>query len=293
MVFTMIRLIPGDVAQLLFQEHGHAADIQAMRVHLGLDRPLALQYLRWLTHVLQGDLGVSLWTKRAVSADLLSRLLLTLELAGMAWLGSMLLAIPMGLLTALRQHSLLDYLGRGLALGGLSIPSFWLGTMAIVVPAYVWGWTPPLHSSPWAVDPWRHVLHMLLPASLLGCAATASLMRLTRALLLDVLRQDDIRTAWAKGGHRRLVVGKHALRQVLVPVLTVGGIQLGHLAGGAVLMESLFGIPGMGSWLLEAIALRDYPVVQGINLVLALLIVVLHLCLDLTYGWLDPRLRVP
>lgn len=290
-VFMLTRLIPGDVVQMMLQEQASANDSDTLRRLLGLDQPLYLQYARWLGQVVQGDLGTSLWTKNAVLADILYRLPVTLELSALALGFAVLVAIPVGVLSALRPATLQDYLARSLAIGGLSVPGFWLATMAIVLPAYYWHWTPPIQFLAFADDPWGHVGQLLLPAGILGLASAASLMRLTRAMLLEVLRQDYIRTAWAKGLYTRLVVLKHALRNAMLPVLTAFGVQVAQLAGGTVIMESIFGLPGLGKFLLDAIALRDYPVVQGVNLLLSTMVVLLNISIDLAYGVIDPRIR--
>jgi peptide/nickel transport system permease protein len=291
LVFTLTRIIPGDVVQLMFQEQGYAKDLAAMRTLLGLDRPLHLQYLAWLGKVFQGDLGTSFWTKNPVSAEILYRLPITLELGVLALLFAVCMAMPIGILAAVRQDTLQDYVARSFAIGGLSVPNFWLATIAIVLPAYYFGWTPPIQFIKFSDNPWGHLVQFMLPAFILGLASGASVMRLTRAMLLEVLRQDYVRTAWSKGLHERAVVLKHALRNAVIPVITILGIQLAQVAGGTVIMESIFGLPGMGKFLFDALLQRDYPVVQGVNLLLATIIVVMNLITDLTYAWIDPRIR--
>lgn len=291
MVFAMTRLIPGDVVQLMFQEQGYAEDLAAMRTLLGLDRPLYLQYLAWVRRIFQGDLGASLWTKNPVATEILYRLPITLELGVLAMLCAMSMALPVGILAAIRQDTLRDYVARSVAIGGLSVPNFWLATIAIVLPAYHFGWTPPIQFVKLVENPWGHLAQFLLPAFILGLASGASVMRLTRAMMLEVLRQDYVRTAWSKGLRERVVVLKHALRNAIIPVITILGIQLAQVAGGTVIMESIFGLPGMGKFLFDALLQRDYPVVQGVNLLLATIVVVMNLVTDLTYAWIDPRIR--
>lgn len=290
-VFTLTRIIPGDVVQLMFQEQGYAKDLAAMRTLLGLDRPLHLQYLSWLGKALYGDLGTSLWTKNPVSNEILYRLPVTLELGVLAMVFAVCMAMPIGILAAVRQDTLRDYVARSFAIGGLSVPSFWLATIAIVLPAYYFGWTPPIQFVKFADHPWGHLGQFMLPAFILGLASGASVMRLTRAMMLEVLRQDYVRTAWSKGLRARAVVLKHALRNAIIPVITILGVQLAQIAGGTVIMESIFGLPGMGKFLFDALLQRDYPVVQGVNLLLATIIVVMNLITDLTYAWIDPRIR--
>jgi peptide/nickel transport system permease protein len=290
-VFILTRIIPGDVVVMMFQEQGYAEDLAAMRTLLGLDRPLHVQYVRWLGKALQGDLGTSLWTKNPVLEEILYRLPVTLELGLLAMFFALSMAIPIGVLSAIRQDTLQDYMARSLAIGGLSIPNFWLATIAIVLPAYYLGWTPPIQFIAFATNPWGHVLQFLLPAFILGLASGASVMRLTRAMMLEVLRQDYVRTAWSKGLRERVVVLKHALRNAIIPVITILGIQLAQVAGGTVIMESIFGLPGMGKFLFDALLQRDYPVVQGVNLLLASIIVLMNLATDLTYALIDPRIR--
>jgi peptide/nickel transport system permease protein len=290
-VFALTRLIPGDVVELMFQEQGYAKDVAAMRAVLGLDRPLHLQYLSWLGQVLRGDFGTSLWTKNPVLEEILYRLPVTLELGMMAMVFAVSMAIPIGVLAAIRQDTLQDYAARSFAIGGLSIPNFWLATVAIVLPAYYFGWTPPIQFIKFADNPWGHFGQFLLPAFILGLASGASVMRLTRAMMLEVLRQDYVRTAWSKGLQERVVVLKHTLRNAIIPVITILGIQLAQVAGGTVIMESIFGLPGMGKFLFDALLQRDYPVVQGVNLLLASIIVMMNLVTDLTYALIDPRIR--
>jgi peptide/nickel transport system permease protein len=201
------------------------------------------------------------------------------------------LALPIGVLAAIRQDTLKDYAARSLAIMGLSLPGFWKATIIIVFASIWFGWAPPLQFTPFAQSPWQHVSQFLLPAILLAFASSASVMRLTRALMLEVLRQDYVRTAWAKGMPERRVVVKHALKNVLIPVVTIIGIEIGQVAGGTVVFETIFGLPGMGRFLLDAINQRDYPVVQGVNLLLATVIVLVNLLVDMTYAYLDPRIR--
>lgn len=290
-VFSLTRLIPGDVVTLMFEEKGYAKDMDALRARLGLDRPLPVQYVTWLGRIVQGDLGESLWTRRPVLEEITRRLPVSLELGLMAIGFALCLALPIGILSAIRQDTLKDYTARSAAILGLSIPSFWKATLVIVLPSIWFGWAPPLQFTPLSHDPWQHFSQFLAPAIILGIASGASIMRLTRALMLEVLRQDYVRTAWSKGLHEPRVVMKHALKNAMIPVITIVGIQVGQIAGGTVIMETIFGLPGMGRFLVDAIYQRDYPVVQGVNLLIASIIVGTNLLVDVTYAYLDPRIR--
>jgi peptide/nickel transport system permease protein len=290
-VFSLTRLIPGDVVVLMFEEKAYAADLEALRTKLGLNRPLHLQYVTWLGQIVQGNFGESLWTKRPVLEEVTRRLPVSLELGAMAITVALCLALPIGVLSAIRQDTVKDYTARSLAIMGLSIPAFWKATLVIVLPSVWFGWAPPLQFTPLAEDAWLHVSQFILPAIILGIGSGASIMRLTRALMLEVLRQDYVRTAWSKGMNEPRVVIKHALKNAIIPVITIVGIQVAQIAGGTVIMETIFGLPGMGRFLIDAIYQRDYPVVQGVNLLIASIIVVVNLLVDVTYAYLDPRIR--
>ena len=290
-VFSLTRLIPGDVVVLMFEEKAYASDLEALRAKLGLNRPLHVQYVTWLGQIVQGNLGESLWTKRPVLEEVTRRLPVSLELGCMAITVALCLALPIGVLSAIRQDTVKDYTARSLAIMGLSIPPFWKATLVIVLPSIWFGWAPPLQFTPLSEAPWQHLSQFILPAIILGIGSGASIMRLTRALMLEVLRQDYVRTAWSKGLNERRVVIKHALKNAVIPVITIVGIQVAQIAGGTVIMETIFGLPGMGRFLIDAIYQRDYPVVQGVNLLIASIIVVVNLLVDVTYAYLDPRIR--
>jgi peptide/nickel transport system permease protein len=290
-VFCLTRLIPGDVVVLMFEEKAYAKDLDALRAKLGLDKPLYVQYVTWLGKVVQGDLGESLWTKRPVLEELVRRLPVSAELGAMAIVVALLLALPIGVLSAIRQDTMQDYTARSLAIVGLSVPAFWKATLVIVLPSIWFGWAPPLQFTPYAQNPWQHLSQFIAPAIILGIASGASIMRLTRALMLEVLRQDYIRTAWSKGLRERRVVLKHALKNAVIPVVTIVGIQIAQIASGTVILETIFGLPGMGRFLVDAIYQRDYPVVQGVNLLIASIMVCVNLLVDMTYAYLDPRIR--
>jgi len=290
-VFTLPRLIPGDAVQLMLSEKAYAKDIAELRVKLGLDRPMHVQYVDWLGHVVRGDLGESLWTRRPVLDEIGQRLPVTLTLAGFALTFALAIALPVGVISATRQDSLADFFARSTAILGLSVPNFWMATLLIVMPAIWWGWRPVGDFVEFAASPLGYLRQLLLPAVVLGIAASAALMRLTRGMLLEVLRQDYVRTAWAKGLAERAIVLKHGLRNAIIPVMTLLGTQLPQIIGGTVVIETVFGLPGMSRFLFDAINQRDYPVIQGVNLVVVSTVVMVNLAVDALYAVLDPRIR--
>lgn len=290
-VFTLPRLLPGDAVELMLAEKGYAKDIEELRAKLGLDRALHVQYVEWAGRALRGDLGVSLWTGRPVLAEIGQRLPITLELAVLALVFGLAIAIPVGVLAAARQDRPADLVARSLAILGLSVPGFWLATLVIVLPAIWWGWRPVADFVDPREDLLGHLAQMILPAAILGIATSAALMRLTRGMLLEVLRQDFVRTAWAKGLTEGVIVLKHGLRNAVIPVVTLLGTQLPQVIGGTVVIETIFGLPGMSRFLFDAINQRDYPVIQGVNLVVVSTVVVVNLAVDALYAVLDPRIR--
>jgi peptide/nickel transport system permease protein len=289
-VFTLPRLIPGDVVQLMLEEKAYGKDLEDLRAKLGLNRPIHVQYFDWLGSVVRGQLGESLWTRQPVLTELTRRLPVTVTLGIFATFVAIAIGMPIGVLAATRQDGALDFFARSAAILGLSIPGFVLAILVTLLPAIWWGWTPPRFVA-FAKDPAGHLAQFVLPAIILGVASAAGIMRLTRGMLLEVLRQDYVRTAAAKGLRGRVVVLKHALKNALIPVVTVLGLQVAGIAGGAVIIEWIFGIPGMGQFLVDAIVQRDYPVIQGINLVIVTIIVLTNLSVDLLYAVLDPRIR--
>ncbi len=293
-VFVTVRLIPGSVIDLMLAQNPLAAekDRAAIEAALGLDRPMYIQYFRWAGDVLQGDLGRSLWQDTPVTHELLARMPVTLELALLAMVVSIIVALPIGVYSAIRQDTAGDYVMRSFSILMLAIPSFWLGTLVMVFPSIWWGWAPELKYTPFFEDPIANLRQMLLPAVILGLSLAAVTMRLMRTTMLEVLRQDYIRTAWAKGLNERLVVARHALRNALIPVVTLLGLEFAAVIGGAVILEMIFVIPGMGSLLLDAVSSRDYPVITGIFLVVGICVMLINLLVDLSYGVLDPKVRV-
>lgn len=290
-VFASIRFIPGDPAVIQLGQAATPAAIAQVRESLHLDDPIVVQYGVWLGNLLRGDLGKSIETGRPVRTEIWERMPITLELLLIAVAVSLLLAIPIGVLAAVRANSPADYLARVLAIFGLSIPGFWIGQMMIVLPSLLWNHSPPFGYRPFFDDPWTNIQQFYLPGIALGIGSAAILIRLTRSSLLEVLRADYVRTAWSKGLRERSVVTHHAIKNALIPLVTVVGLQIGALLGGTVIMESVFALPGMGRLSLDSITRRDYPVVQGVVLLLATGYVLINLAVDLLYGWLDPRIH--
>ena len=290
-VFTLPRLIPGDVVAMMLEEKAYAKDLEEMRAKLGLNRPIYVQYFEWLGRAVRGDLGESLWTRQPVLHEIRNRLPITLELALLSIVVALAIAIPVGVIAAVRADTLKDYTARSGAVLGLSVPGFWLATLVIVLPAIWWGWRPLTGYVEISKSIAGHFLQMLLPAVILGIAFAAALMRLTRGMLLEVLRQDYVRTAWSKGLRERVIILKHGLRNAIIPVITYLGTQLPQVIGGTVIIETIFGLPGMSRFLFDAINQRDYPVIQGVNLVVVSFVVLTNLAIDALYAVLDPRIR--
>ena len=293
-VFATVRLIPGDVIDMMLSQN----DIGASKLNrdqliaaLGLDRSMPEQYLRWAGAVLQGDLGKSLWHSTPVLQEVLHRLPVTFELGLLALLVALGLALPIGVYSAMRQDTHTDQIARSFSILLLAVPSFWVGTMVMVFPSIWWGWSPEVNYVKFSEDPLQNLKQMMVPAIVLGMSLSAVTMRLTRTMMLEVLRQDYIRTAWAKGLRERLVVMRHALRNALIPVVTLVGLQAPLVIGGAVIIEQIFVLPGMGLLMLDAVSQRDYPVVTGVFLVVGVAVMLINLLVDLSYGVLDPRVR--
>ena len=294
-VFMTVRLIPGDVIDMMLSQNDVSAskmDREALIAALGMDKPMWKQYLIWLGQLFQGNMGNSLWQSTPVIERLAERLPITAELGFLALLIGVMIALPIGVYSAIRQDTAGDILTRSFSILLLAIPSFWLGTMVVVIPSIYWGWSPPVSYIPFREDPIGNLKQMLLPAAVLGAALSAITMRMTRTMMLEVLRQDYIRTAWAKGLSEKLVVIRHALRNALIPVVTLIGLQAPLIIGGTVILEQIFGIPGMGNLLLEAVNTRDYPIITGVFLVVGVAVMLINLLVDLSYGMLDPRVRV-
>ena len=292
-IFSLVRILPGD-AVIMQLDQAAAPTPEALtraRQELGLERPFLAQYRTWISGVVQGDLGRSLITRRPVTQELLKRINLTSHLAVMSVIVALLIALPVGVLSAVKQDTLSDYVGRLFAILGLSLPDFWLATVVITFLAIWFQWIPPIGFAPLWVDPVRCLSQLLIPAVIIGARLAAVSMRMTRSSLLEVLGQDYIRTARAKGARERAVIVRHALKNALIPVVTVVGQQFSVLLGGTVIVEFIFLQPGVGSLILDAVLLRDYTLIQGAVLFFATVIVVTNLLVDLSYAWLDPRIR--
>ena len=311
-VFLSVRFIPGDVidkleAQIQRSQPAMTIDREAVERMLGLDVPVYVQYGRWIgvlptpdwvtgeSHfngLLQGNLGHSMVRgKVAVDELIIGRLPVTIELGLMSIVIGLVIALPVGIYSAVRQDTAADYLGRSVAIIGLATPNFWLGMMVMIFPAIWWGWTPPLKLIPFTEDPLGNLGMFLIPSLIVGTATAASTMRMTRTMMLEVLRQDYIRTSWSKGLKERVVVLRHALKNALIPVVTLIGMELPIVVGGAVIMENIFNLPGLGQLMVNALIARDYPLISGINLVFATAVVGINLLIDLIYAFLDPRVR--
>ncbi|HEY6202779.1 MAG TPA: ABC transporter permease [Candidatus Limnocylindria bacterium] len=295
LTFLFIRLIPGDAiaARLGTSTALTPEQLASLRAYFGLDQPLYQQYWTWLTSLLHGDFGYSIRTGRPVLVEIAERLPATLELAAAATLIAVLIGLPLGLLSAMRSRSRVDVVARIGGLIGLSLPSFWLGTLIIVLLSLYLRWLPNTGGYvDFIRDPLANLALIVLPAVTLGVALAAATMRMTRSAMLDVLGADYVRTAWAKGLPGGLIIRRHVLRNGLIVVVTLLGIQVGQLLGGAVVVEEIFSIPGVGRMLLAAIVQRDYALVQGGVLVIAILFVLVNIIVDLLYGYLDPRIRL-
>jgi peptide/nickel transport system permease protein len=290
-VFLMMRFIPGDPVTNMMGEMYSEEDARQLRRELGLDRPLIVQYGKWLLFLVRGDWGRSILSNRPVLADVLYRLPVSLELIALSMLISLLIALPAGIIAAVRPNTWRDYSAMVVAMAGVSIPEFFLGVLLFLLFALVLGWLPVSGYISLTEDPWQNVRHMLLPTIALGFPRAALLTRLVRASLLEVLKLEYVTTARAKGLGERAVVLKHALKNALIPTVTVAGLQVGFLIGGAIVVETVFAVPGIGSFGIDAIIKRDYPQVQAFVLVGALVFVVINLVVDLLYAVIDPRIH--
>ena len=293
LVFLSVRFIPGDaIDAMLGKTELMAAEVDraALEHMLGLDVPAHVQYARWIGGILlDGTLGPSLIGNREpVEARIIGRLPVTIELGVLAILIGLVIALPVGIYSAVRQDTAADYVGRSVAILGLATPNFWLATMVVLYPALWWAWSPPMQWVPLSEDPLGNLGVLIIPSLILGTALAAATMRMTRTMMLEVLRQDYVRTAWSKGLRERAVVMRHAVKNALIPVVSLIGLQLPILVGGSVIMENIFGLPGLGRLMLVALEDRDYPVVSGVNLFFATAVVLFNLLIDLLYTWLDP-----
>ena len=294
-VFLLVRFIPGDVIDAMQADFAFTAgeiDREALERKLGLDQPIPVQYARWLGDiVLHGSLGQSLLGRFSVNEKIAGRLPVTIQLGVTALVIGLLIALPVGIYSAIRQDTAPDYVGRSVAVIGLATPNFWLALMVMLYPAIWWGWSPPMRLIRFSADPLGNLGMFIIPGAILGTAMAAATMRMTRTMMLEVLRQDYVRTAWSKGLKERAVVVRHAVKNAIIPVITLVGLQLPILVGGSVIMENIFNLPGLGRLMLNALDDRDYTVVSGINLLFGSFVVVGNVLIDLTYGFLDPRIR--
>jgi peptide/nickel transport system permease protein len=291
-VFAIMRLMPGDVVIRMVEGHAYAPTIEALRKDLGLDRPAYLQYLDWVSGILlRGDFGNSYWTRQPIWDEFIRRFPVTLELAFLTILSSVVIGILVGIVSAVRQDSVSDYVGRVLAILALSVPYFGLAVLVVVLPSIWFKWTPVYTYVPFTIDPAENLKIMLVPALVFGVTRAGPIMRIMRSALLEVLRQDYIRTAWSKGLPERAIVLRHALKNALIPVVSLVGLQTPLYIGGSVIIEAIFRLPGVGLFFFEALTRLDYPVVQSVNLIVATMVVGLNLVIDLSYAFLDPRIR--
>jgi peptide/nickel transport system permease protein len=291
-VFSMMRLMPGDVVTRMVEGQAYAPTLDALRKELGLDRPLAAQYLEWVAGiVLRGDLGRSYWTRQPIWDEFVRRFPVTLELAALTILISVVIGVAVGIVSAVRQDTLADYIGRVFAILALSVPYFGLAVLVVVLPSIYFKWTPVWTYVPFTTDPAANLKILLVPALVFGVTRAGPVMRIMRSALLDVLRQEYIRTAWSKGLSERAIVLRHALKNAMIPVITLVGLQTPLYIGGSVIIEAIFRLPGVGLFFFEALTRLDYPVVQSVNLIVAAMVVGLNLLIDLAYAVLDPRIR--
>ena len=294
-VFTVMRLIPGDPALVILSE-GDAtftlAELEQLRKELGTDRPIVIQYLEWVGGLAQGDLGESYWRRGTDVWQLLGgRIPITIQLAIMAIVIAVAFAVPLGVVSAIKPDSPVDYIARILTMAGISVPTFFAGVLVVLLLSRGFGWLPPLGYADLWEDPWTNLVQMFLPALALGFYDMAFIARVTRSSMMEIIREDYMRTARAKGLAESVVLARHGLKNAVLPILTISGWQFGRLFGGTVIIERIFQIPGIGQLLIETVFQRDFPTIQAIIIVVAVSIVVINLLVDLLYGWLDPRIR--
>ncbi len=293
-VFMATRFLPGDVVDQLVGEFGgdNPEFRRFIEEKFSLNDSLPRQYVTWIGEIFTGNFGTSWISHRSVISEIKDRIPVTAELALMAMIISLSISIPVGVISAIRQDSIIDQVARSFAIGLIAAPSFWVAIMAITYGFILFDWIPPLGYRQLWDDPWSNINSLWVPAVILGTHTSGSVMRLTRSTMLEVLRQDYVRTAWAKGLRERVIITRHALRNAMIPVITVIGLQIPFLLGGTVILESIFAIPGMGSYFLSSLQLRNYPVVQAIVLISASIVVISNLLVDLAYTVIDPRIRL-
>ena len=297
-VFLSVRFIPGNLVDIIMAGAGGSGaaagtfDCEELERMYGLDVPIHTQYVRWVTDiVLHGELGYTMRGHRSVTEEILQRLPISLELAVLGMLIALVIAIPIGIYSGIRQDTVGHFMASSFSILCIALSHFWVGTMVIIYPALWWGWSPPVMYVDFIENPAENLRLMIIPAVILGMVLSGVTMRMTRSMVLEVLRQDYIRTAWAKGLRERVVVIRHVLKNALIPVITIVGLQFPFLIGGAVIIERIFNLPGLGRYLLESVSQREYFAVSGINMVVAVMVLALNLVVDLSYAYLDPRVR--
>jgi len=303
-VFLTVRFIPGSIVDLMLQQMmgmeggmggaavGVTLDRAGIEHMLGLDMPIHIQYGQWVGNViLHGDFGDSIWQPLTVVDLVVERLPVSIELGILGLIIGLIIALPIGIWSAIRQDSITDYIGRSIAIVFIAVPGFWIGTMIMVYPSIWWQWTPPMLYINFIDDPIGNLGMNIIPAVLLGMVLSGVTMRMTRTMVLEVLRQDYIRTAWSKGLRERVIIMRHVLKNALIPVVTIVGMQVPVMIGGTVIIEQIFNLPGMGRLLIKAIGSRDYPVVSGINLMIASFVLLNNIVVDIAYAYLDPRIQ--
>ncbi|MBI3374492.1 MAG: ABC transporter permease [Betaproteobacteria bacterium] len=291
LIFVMLRLVPGNITDIIFDSAGFVNEKQKKKIEqqLGLDKPIVTQYANWIAGLAKGDLGYAYVSEKPAIDEILPRIPVTAKLAVLALVFSVLFGVPLGVISAVRQNTALDYCLRVVSLSGLSLPSFWLGLLILMAFVQWFGWIPIYQSDPGSL--WKEIALLSIPAAAVGFRSSALLMRLTRSSMLEVLRQDYIRTARAKGASDQVVNYDHGLRNAMLPVVTIIGVEAAFLIGGLIVTETVFNIPGVARFLVEAIRWRDYPIVQNLVMFIAIVVVVVNFLVDMTYAMLDPRIR--
>ena len=294
-IFFLLRAVPGNVIDLMVAQSGAAGGGTVTRANLerslGYDVPVHVQYIKWMWGIFHGDFGQHVWNRTPIIDDILHRLPVSLELGFLALVTALIIALPLGIFSAIRQDTGRDYLGRTIAILFISVPSFWTATLVVVYPSIWWNWSPEVKYLPFFKEPLRNLAQFIIPAIIMGMVMSGTAMRMTRTMMLEVLRQDYIRTAWSKGLRERTVVIRHALKNALIPVITVVGMEVPVLIAGSVILETIFNLPGIGQLLIQALGQRDYPAISGINVFMAAFVLLINLVVDLTYAYLDPRIH--
>ncbi|WP_283249388.1 nickel ABC transporter permease [Lederbergia citrea] len=292
MIFSLVNVLPGDPARLILGQEATPEALEALRAEMGLNDPLVVQYFHWISNVIQGDFGNSVKDNTAVADILIAKIPVTLQLTIMSFLIALMIALPAGIISATRKGTLWDYSGTFFALSGVSLPPFWLGILLIYIFAVTLGWLPPSGYVSMKDDFVRSLTLMILPAITIGIRLSAELTRMLRSSLLEVLQSDFIRTGYAKGLLERAVIFRHALKNALIPVITVSGLQMATFLGGAVITETIFAVPGIGQLIVKSILTRDFPVVQGAVMFMALAVIIINFLVDIAYSILDPRIKL-